>query len=153
MGPAWVLSAPDGPHVGPMNLAIRDLVICCVCAYQLILLEGITQRQLGAFLLTFIIPRVRPWINNYMRRKCISKCHLSHGGYFAVAPTRYFNICNCHDRYTRWSLYISWWLEMNHFCSWHALYSLGMPQRWIITFSRLETALDQWFLLTFHGDK
>ena len=24
MGPTWVLSAPDGPHVGTMNLAIRD---------------------------------------------------------------------------------------------------------------------------------
>ena len=24
MGPTWVLSAQDGPHVGPMNLAIRD---------------------------------------------------------------------------------------------------------------------------------
>ena len=24
MGPTWVLPAPDGPHVGPMNLAIRD---------------------------------------------------------------------------------------------------------------------------------
>ena len=23
MGPSWVLSAPDGPYVGPMNLAIR----------------------------------------------------------------------------------------------------------------------------------
>ena len=23
IGPTWVLSAPDGPHVGPMNLAIR----------------------------------------------------------------------------------------------------------------------------------
>ena len=23
MGPTWVLSAPDGPHVGPMHLAIR----------------------------------------------------------------------------------------------------------------------------------
>ena len=23
MGPTWVLSAPDGPHVDPMNLAIR----------------------------------------------------------------------------------------------------------------------------------
>ena len=23
MGPTWVLSAPDGPHVGPINLAIR----------------------------------------------------------------------------------------------------------------------------------
>ena len=24
MGPTWVLSAPDGPHVGPMNFAIWD---------------------------------------------------------------------------------------------------------------------------------
>ena len=24
MVPTWVLSAPDGPHVGPMNLAIRE---------------------------------------------------------------------------------------------------------------------------------
>ena len=32
MGPTWVLSAPDGPHVGPMNLAIRiwkhDALVC-----------------------------------------------------------------------------------------------------------------------------
>ena len=27
MGPTWVLSAPDGPHVGPMNLAIREVTI------------------------------------------------------------------------------------------------------------------------------
>ena len=25
MGPTWALSAPDGPHVGPMKLAIRDM--------------------------------------------------------------------------------------------------------------------------------
>ena len=24
MGPTWVLSALDGPHVGPLNLAIRE---------------------------------------------------------------------------------------------------------------------------------
>ena len=24
MGPTWVLLAPDGPHAGPMNIAIRD---------------------------------------------------------------------------------------------------------------------------------
>ena len=24
MGPTWVLSSADGPHVGPMNLAIRE---------------------------------------------------------------------------------------------------------------------------------
>ena len=27
MGPTWVLSAPDGPHVGPMNLAIRGIYL------------------------------------------------------------------------------------------------------------------------------
>ena len=27
MGPTWVLSAPDGPHIGPMNLAIRQLSV------------------------------------------------------------------------------------------------------------------------------
>ena len=26
MGPTWVLSAPDGPHVGPMNIAFRDAI-------------------------------------------------------------------------------------------------------------------------------
>ena len=27
MGPTWVLSAPDGPHVGPINLPIRDMLV------------------------------------------------------------------------------------------------------------------------------
>ena len=30
MGPTWDLSAPDGPHVGPMNLAIGDLTTIAV---------------------------------------------------------------------------------------------------------------------------
>ena len=25
MGPTWVLPAPDGPHVGPMNLVVRGI--------------------------------------------------------------------------------------------------------------------------------
>ena len=33
MGPTWVLSAPDGPHVGLMNLAIRE--VCEAHAYFL----------------------------------------------------------------------------------------------------------------------
>ena len=27
MGPTWVLPAPDGPHVGSMDLAIRDVIV------------------------------------------------------------------------------------------------------------------------------
>ena len=26
MGPRWVLSSPGGPHAGPMNLVIRDVL-------------------------------------------------------------------------------------------------------------------------------
>ena len=26
MGPTWALSVPGGPHVGPINLAIRDVM-------------------------------------------------------------------------------------------------------------------------------
>ena len=29
MGPSWVLSAPDRPHVGPLNLAIRGMPAAC----------------------------------------------------------------------------------------------------------------------------
>ena len=32
MGPIWVLSAPDGPHVGPMNLAIMGITALCCSA-------------------------------------------------------------------------------------------------------------------------
>ena len=35
MGPTWVLSAPDGPHVGPMNLAIRVFIICNLVNHNL----------------------------------------------------------------------------------------------------------------------
>ena len=34
MGPTWVLSAPGGPHVGPMNLAIRAVAIFMVIVYS-----------------------------------------------------------------------------------------------------------------------
>ena len=34
MGPTWDLSAPDGPHVGPMNLAIWDLIRYVIVIYR-----------------------------------------------------------------------------------------------------------------------
>ena len=35
MGPTWVLSAPDGSHVGPMNFAIRNGVHFVLIGYEL----------------------------------------------------------------------------------------------------------------------
>ena len=40
MGPTWLLSAPDGSHIGPMNLAIRDtlwgqaITVCWICCTE-----------------------------------------------------------------------------------------------------------------------
>ena len=42
MGPTWVLSAPDGPHVGSMNLAIRDL---SSSTFHLYVHPSLTTRQ------------------------------------------------------------------------------------------------------------
>ena len=40
MGPTWVLSAPGGPHVDPMNLAIRVIYRCLRCQVSNVRLEG-----------------------------------------------------------------------------------------------------------------
>ena len=55
MGPTWVLSAPDGPHFGPMNLAIRVALLVPVKAqvesqlsdmYSLRMLPFLTRQHL-----------------------------------------------------------------------------------------------------------
>ena len=77
MGPTWVLSTPNGPHVGPMNLAIRVLLcriqnyhfgshynettVPCVPVFfnmiptqTLIYYQGVTE--------------IRPWKSNYIHQ-------------------------------------------------------------------------------------
>ena len=34
-GPTWVLSVPDGPHVGPINLAIRETMLWSGSCYNM----------------------------------------------------------------------------------------------------------------------
>ena len=44
MEPTWVLSAPDGPHVGPMNLAIR---LSMKCQWKLIDIAAMNSMNAG----------------------------------------------------------------------------------------------------------
>ena len=60
MGPTWVLSAPDGPHVGPVNLAIRapyrqpDMGYCLCTALKSMLVNTLRPEQTGCWrLITF----------------------------------------------------------------------------------------------------
>ena len=62
MGPTWVLSAPDGPRVGPMNLAIRDI-------HKLSIpddVTGTTPDNSTAILLLYSHQRVQSISNNIL---------------------------------------------------------------------------------------
>ena len=52
MGPTWVLSAPDGHHVGPMNLAIRVVTLSAEFSMPRFIPEYIilVHAKLNAFL-------------------------------------------------------------------------------------------------------
>ena len=51
MGPTWVLSVPGGPHVAPMNLAIRDISFQkCITPDRKPVLWHISLNQLWYFL-------------------------------------------------------------------------------------------------------
>ena len=60
MGPTWVLSAPDGPYVGPMKLAIRD-----------------TDVQVASLCLA-VIGKIRGWL--WSQRYIGVVYHLHHRG-------------------------------------------------------------------------
>ena len=58
MGLTWVLSAPGGPHVGPMNLAILDVMYHWVKAFPL-RIEG--MRPMGITMATTCSQPVKNW--------------------------------------------------------------------------------------------
>ena len=60
MGPTWVLSAPDGPHVGPMNLAIRE---CARSVLNFDFIEKATNQQ-GSSWLNHLRSHARMSYNN-----------------------------------------------------------------------------------------
>ena len=54
-GPSWVLSAPDGPHVGPMNVAIRATL---QWEYHMLHLHSHTIFQPATYVRYFLPPSI-----------------------------------------------------------------------------------------------
>ena len=66
MGPTWVLSAPDGPQVGPMHLAIRVSATLPACYHRIALSYNLNNRgPVNQHGLTII----QTWISNYIHYK------------------------------------------------------------------------------------
>ena len=55
IGPTWVLSAPDGSHVGPMNLAISGCMLSCAVV-RLSALTGIPFSYHHRFIVLSVLP-------------------------------------------------------------------------------------------------
>ena len=60
MGPIWILSDPDGPHVGPMNLAIRGVLHYVFTVSQIARFMGPTWGPSGSCR-TQMGPMLAPW--------------------------------------------------------------------------------------------
>ena len=65
MGPTWVPAAPDGPHVGPMNLAIR------VCLYLIWVVADPGGSHVGPMNLVIRVCLYLIWVL-FQRKKHIS---------------------------------------------------------------------------------
>ena len=66
MGPTWVLSAPDGPQVGPMNLAIRVVLFLLLIfsnhLHNLIILQKVSVY----YNITSLLPHLLSWEHPYI---------------------------------------------------------------------------------------
>ena len=65
MGPTWVLSAPDGPHVGPMNLVIRGDLFCFFIGNILPISVGSLHWQWGNYTI-YSMTMKQPWRIGYL---------------------------------------------------------------------------------------
>ena len=78
MGPTWVLSAPYGPHVGPMNLAIRVVILMkfsSPASLEIVIWTGISIHKYTSLILTtsgtvkdenFVKMKPLYWLQNYI---------------------------------------------------------------------------------------
>ena len=69
MGPTWVLSAPDGPHVGPMNLAIRGYIA------MVLGVTIITSRWYSTCASTILLPK---FLAKFQSDQSTRKLNISH---------------------------------------------------------------------------
>ena len=85
MGPTWILSAPDGPHVGPMNLAIR---VQRFNSYFRQFGDEVMRIGLSRSLFNFLLRASDPSVGNVLSyRGCEQYGFLTHDADVATQPS------------------------------------------------------------------
>ena len=91
-GPTWVLSAPDGPHVGPMNLAIRDVHV----SWDVL--------RILAILMVWVQTAISPWLTHWGRDKMAAILHTTFSNGFSWMKMYKFRLK------LHWSLFL--WVQL-----------------------------------------
>ena len=76
MGPTWVLSAPDGPHAGPMNFAIRGIFVIVLLFCVASFMHTYLSKSYLKTLKEFYVPSVQ-----YISKSMINNKHSNIHGY------------------------------------------------------------------------
>ena len=106
MVPTWVLSAPDGPHVGPMNIAISDttqsirMALFCFALLWLRQFSMMTSSNGNIFRVTgplcweFTGPRgalIYAWINDWVNNREAGDLR-RHRAHYEVIEMQYMHL-------------------------------------------------------------
>ena len=114
MGPIWVLSAPDGPHVGPMNLAIsvcRVIVLCFILFLQNILSVAFRVNS------TAFGPAITPALVKQPWKIWVSELYESHADTYAnkTKPST-TGFCKIYGMHCIWNIHL-YFLRLEHVIS------------------------------------
>ena len=112
MGPTWVLSAPDGPHAGPMNLAIRGAVPLQGCWFSSKFSQNTWHSSplLGLEMRCFLCGQ----IFIYIWPQSLQRCMQYHVILYHVI-TASDCICNTRQRWIKLNLSIQQWIILYFF--------------------------------------
>ena len=107
MGPTWVLSAPDGPHAGPMNLAIRVVMWFVDIPYKKNC-SKVVRRQYpsnkGRPILhrTFNMPCIIYWYTDYGEPR--HTCQIT----FSINAMQFYNCSHTYTYILQWDYSTMW---------------------------------------------
>ena len=111
MGPTWVLSTPDGPHLGPMNFVIREVTY--LSSWRFLEVHAFNCKWLDQ-LHVLGTSESGPWSNIKMQSY---PCKESHGGYKTVIRDFLYwqngiFILNQHPELKHFDLWTFWHSEL-----------------------------------------
>ena len=103
MGPTWVLSDPDGHHVSPMNLAIRDHIRYCIVTSSGTISDTVLWRHQGPYQILYC-----DVIRMYIRDSFCYAGRVTHVNHLFMFVLTHAEPCSCLSKLCYRTINHSW---------------------------------------------